>query len=263
MALPMEQNRSLHDEHEGISSIAGQKPSCTATTHSLAKKPLDGDTPVVTTSLAQQTHPSVTAPPSAAQTPTKRDKPEDTPAVAAICDSSDSISRIHASSPQAAQPRNEVAGNTPSNHHIKSGPPSISSVEAPTSSDGAAGIMSSPSGDSAQAVSVSPAEEPQSPGKAAYTSSSNPAIDQAPLDRIIAGLENLCRDPAAWHLSGPGRAVSALAKNLDLAVMEPMLSMFAVKYNKILCRERVLMWLASVDVLPIIKQWKADCYDDI
>jgi hypothetical protein len=263
MALPLEQKRSPQNEHEDMSSTAGQKQSRTATSHSVASKPLDGDTPDSTTSPAQQTHSSVTAPPSAAQTPTKRDKPEDTLAVTAVCDSSDSIPSTHASSSQAAQPHKEVAGITPLDHHIKSGPPSISSVEAPTSSDGAAGIMSSPSGDSAQAVSVSPAEEPQSPGKAAYTSSSNPAIDQAPLDRIIAGLENLCRDPAAWHLSGPGRAVSALAKNLDLAVMEPMLSMFAVKYNKILCRERVLMWLASVDVLPIIKQWKADCYDDI
>jgi hypothetical protein len=269
---PQEQKRSLHDEHEGISSTAGQKPSRIATTHSLARKPLDGDTSVGTTSPAQQTHPSVTAPPSAAQTPTKRDKPEDTLAVTAICDSSDSISSAHASSPQAAQPRNEVASNTPSDHHIKNGPLSLSSVEAPTSSDGASRIMSSPSGDSAQAVSVLPAEDPQSSGRAADTSSSNSAIDQAPLDRITAGLENLCRDPAAWHLSGPGRAapdlnLSALVKNLDLAAMEPMLAMFAGKHKKSqksqsLYRVRVLMWLASVDVLPIIKQWKAGCYDD-
>jgi hypothetical protein len=204
MALPLEQKRSLHDEHEGISSTAGQKPSRTATTHSLARKPFDGDTPVGTTSPAQQTHPSVTAPPSAAQTSTKRDKPEDTLTVTAICDSSDSITSAHASSPQAAQPRNEVAGKTTLDHHIKNGPPSLSSAEAPTSSDGAAGIVSSLSGDSAQAVSVSPAKDPQSPGRATYTSSSNSAIDQTPLDRMIAGLENLCRDPAAWHLSGPG-----------------------------------------------------------
>jgi hypothetical protein len=272
MALPLEQKRSPQNEHEDMSSTAGQKQSRTATSHSVASKPLDGDTPDSTTSPAQQTHSSVTAPPSAAQTPTKRDKPEDTLAVTAVCDSSDSIPSTHASSPQAAQPHKEVAGITPLDHHIKSGPPSISSVEAPTSSDGAAGIMSSPSGDPAHAVSVSPAEEPQSPGKAAYTSSSNPAIDQSPLDRIIAGLENLCRDPAAWHLSGPGRAapdlnLSALAKNLDLAAMEPMLAMFEGKNKKsqksqILNRERLLVWFVSVDVLPIIKQWMAKCYDD-
>lgn len=109
---------------------------------------------------------------------------------------------------------------------------------------------------------------PQTCGSVTDTTSSESDIDQAPIDRKITELKHLCRDPAVWHLSGPGRAAPhldlfELSKDLDLTAMEPITAIFVAVSNKsqILPPERISIWFTSVDALTTIKQWKEECYD--